>query len=230
MSQTVSHLQQFSPLLQDLQSYFLQIRVLAETAGESQQNQDILLVSKHALTVLDYALFAVDAMQTELNLTSVSAAAAAREVTERLRSLAKTYDVDLRVDITKTLEPVYANEAALKGILYGLASSLITSAAKPADKKARLIIAAQETTPKLQRLGVYSPDIALSPSAIKLARKLAGRARFVAPKDLSNSGLGLLVSDQLALAMGSPLKRFVHRGCKGVGVYLPLSCQLNFSI
>jgi hypothetical protein len=221
-------LQRFSPLLYDLQNHFLQVRTLSEFAETDKAAiKEIELISKHALIALDYALFAVDAMQTQLPFTSVSAAAAAQDVTESLRLLAKSYDVDLRLDITRKLEPVYANEAALKGALYGLAASLIIN--RDANiKRPTVVVAAQETMPQKQRLGVYSPDMAVPSSAIKLARSLAYKARFVAPQELHHSGLGLVVSDQLARALGCRLKRFTHRGQGGIGFYVPTSGQLGF--
>jgi hypothetical protein len=223
-----SPLQKFSPLLFDLQNHFLQVRTLAEAVqADPETLKEICLISKHALIALDYALFAAEAAQAELPLTSVSAAAAANDVAESLRQLANAYDVELKTDITKKLEPVYANEAALKGSLYGLASSIITTI-KTDGKRPRVIIAAQETMPNTQRLGVYSPDVVLPWTAIKAARSLAGKARFVAPKEMHHAGLGLVVSDQLAQALGSCLKSFSHRGHKGIGFYVPMSNQLNF--
>lgn len=222
-----NRLQQFSPLLFDLQNHFLQVRALAEiSSNDKAAVKEIELVSKHALIALDYALFAIDALQTELPLTSVSAAAAALDVTENLRLLAKAYGVELELDISNKLEPVYANEAALKGVLYGLASCLIT-ANGITNKKPKIVIAVQGTAPKIQRLGVYSPNIIMPTSAIKQARQLAGKVRFVAPKELHHAGLGLVVSDQLAQALGSRLKKFTHRGQMGIGFYVPMSGQLG---
>ena len=133
----VEGLKQISPLLYDLQTRFLQVRALAEVSkGDKTSLKEIQLLSKHALVTLDYALFAVDALQTELPLTSVSAAAAAQDVAQDLWQLSKTYGVELELDISRRLEPVYANEAALKGALFGLVSSLIVSQ-QPNDKKLR---------------------------------------------------------------------------------------------
>lgn len=217
-----------APLLLDLQIYFLQIRALAEPKNvEEQSLKEIRLLSKHALAILDYALFAVDGMQTELAFTTLSAAALAQDVAENLRQLALAYNVDLDLDVTKTLEPVFTNELAAKGVLYGLASSLIT-ASRSSKKRLRLVIAAQETSPSTQRLGIYSPDLIISLRLIKQARMLTGQARSMAPKSLHGSGLGLIVSDQLVVALGSHLKRFVHRGQKGIGFYVPMSTQLSF--
>lgn len=221
-------IRQVSPLLYDLQTRFLQVRALAEASkGDRATLREIQLLSKHALITLDYALFAVDALQAELPLTTVSAAAAAQDVAQDLWQISKTYGVELELDITKRLEPVYANEAALKGALFGLVSSLIVSQ-QPSDKRLRFIIAAQQTAPKTQRLGVYSPDGIISSRAIRQSRRLAGNARAVAPGEFHNAGLGLVVSDQLTQALGSELQQFVHRKQKGIGFYIPMSAQLSF--
>lgn len=228
MSQENLRLYRLSPLLLDLQNYFLQIKTIADTDCVTvNDKQDIQLLSKHALMMLDYTLFTMDALQTELSFTSVSTAAAVTDVAESLRLLAKKYDVDLALDITNTLEPVYANEKALKGAVYGLASSLITIN-KPTGQKIKIVIAAQETSPQWQRVGIYSPDVDILPATIKKASKLAGQARSLAPKSLHTSGLGLVLTDQLSNVLGSSIQRFTHRGYRGVGFYVPLSGQLQF--
>jgi hypothetical protein len=222
-----NNLKSISPLLLDLQSHFLQIRALSETSASNPENlNEIQLVSRHALSILDYAMFALDMAQTELPLTTISAAAIARDVTENLRLLAEAYEVDLDLDVTSRLEPVLTNESAAKGALYGLASSLIVSP-NSAKKRTRIVIAAQETKPNSQRLGVYSPNLLINPTKIKLSRLLAGKARSAAPTEVHNSGLGLVVSDQLTQALSSKLSRFNHRGNKGIGFYLPMSPQLS---
>jgi len=165
-------------------------------------------------------------MQTELPLTTLSVAAAAQDVSSNLKQLAHIYGVDLKLDITQKLEPVFSNQSAIKGAIYGLASSIITSQ-QPTKKKVRLIIAAQETAPTTQRIGIYSPDIQINQSALKQARKLANNARLLVPSETQMSGLGLLVSDQLAQALGCQLRRFTHRGHNGLGFYVPMSTQLS---
>jgi len=215
------------PLMLDLQSHFLQITALADNKDITEHSlKEIKSLSKHALMTLDYALFAIDALQTEMPFTTLSAAAAAQDVVANLKQLANIYGVEIQLDITKKLDPVYTNQAAIKGALYGLATSLITSH-QPTGKKVKLIVAAQETAPNIQRLGIYSPDIQINPSSIKLARSLAGSARAIAPTETFNSGLGLLVSDQLTQALGCGLRRFSHRGQKGIGFYIPQSAQLS---
>lgn len=220
-----------SPLLYDLQTYFLQIQALSGFEDISQSELDqIATLSKHALSMIDFALVSVDLKQSELPLTNLSASAVAQDVAASLYKLARSYDVDLNIDITKKMEPVYTNEAAAKGILYGLAASLITKAKESTSIKKRplIVIAAQETTPKTQRLGVYSPNINISPSIINSTNKIVFNARSIAPNDFHHSGLGLVISDNLSKSLGSKLKRFEHRGNKGVGFYVPMSSQLAF--
>ena len=215
-----------TPLLFDLQTTFLQIKALAEVSkGSKSSSKEIQSLSKYALITLDYALFAVNNLQTEMSFTSVSAAAAAHDVVQDLRLFSKSYGVTLDLDITKRLEPVYVNEAALKGVLFGLVSSMIVSRHKQAN--ATFTIAAQQTSPKTQRIGVYSSDVPLKVSAISHARGLSGRARSAAPSDIDGSGLGLVVSDRLVTALGSELQQFTHLGQKGIGFYVPMSAQLS---
>lgn len=222
-------LTQFSPILYDLQTRFLQVRALAESAATDKRSvREIQLLSKHALATLDYALFAIDMQQTELPFSTISASAAVQDVAQDLWQLSKTYGVDLEIDVTKRLDPIYANEAAVKGALFGLASTIIASKS-PSEKTMRLVIAAQQTAPKTQRLGVYSPTDMIGTQALKQVRSLAAStARSAIPTDVHDSGLGLVLSDQLAKALGSELQRFTHRKQKGIGFYVPMSAQLSF--
>lgn len=219
---------QVSPLLLDIQTRFLQIKTLAESKklGKAEIT-DIERLSKHALTSLDYALFAINNMQTELQLTSVSAAAAAQDVAQDLWHIAKAYDVDLQVDISKKLDPVFTNEPALKGSLHGLASSLIT-ARDPQAKKQSIVLAVQQTAPKTQRIGVFSSDIKMSLAGVRRANKNSNSFRMAAPMDLSGSGVGLVVSGQLVDLLQSKLQAFAHKGQPGLGFYVPMSAQLSF--
>jgi len=225
-----TNIQSIVPLIYDLQTYFLQVQALSNIDQAAKSDLDDLnIVSRHALRMIDYALVSVDANQLQLPLTNVSASAIANDVTASLLKLAKAYEVDLRVETTKTMEPIYTNEAAAKGILYGLAASLITRAQESSVGKKRpiVVIAAQETTPKTQRLGVYSPHLPIGSGAIKTSTKLERRSRSVSPADFHHSGLGLVVSQQLSNQLGQKLQRFEHRGNRGIGFYAPMSMQLK---
>jgi light-regulated signal transduction histidine kinase (bacteriophytochrome) len=219
----IEKIKQISPVLLDLQSYFLQIKALSES--KDNRIDEINLLSRHALNILDYAFYLTQYEQTELPLTTISGAAVVQSVASELNQFAKAYNVELELDITKTLEPVYSNEHVMRGALYGLLSSLIAGCGNP--KKSRIIIAAQETTPTTQRYGVYSSDIVVNPKIIRLARAMVGKARSMTPTELHTSGLGLLIADESVNSINSQLNQFSHKGNKGVGFYLPMSTQLS---
>ena len=108
-----------------------------------------------------------------------------------------------------------------------MASSLI-AAQQDSSKRTRFVIAAQQTAPNIQRLGVYSMDSYIQKESIRKIVQLSEAARASAPKDMYNSAIGLLISNHLVDALGSELKNFTHKKQKGIGFYLPLSGQLTF--
>ena len=217
-----------SLLLYDLQMRFLQIKAISETSTDRNQTaKETILLSRNALTLIDYAIFAMNALQTELPLTSISASAMAQDVAQDLYKIAQSYNIEIELDTSKKLEPIYANEAAVKGALFGLVSSLI--AAHPnAGKKSRFVISAQQTSPDRQRIGIYSADAYIQKDSIRKIERLSFDARASAPKDMYNSGVGLLISQHLVDALGSELMNFTHKKQKGIGFYLPVSGQLSF--
>lgn len=222
-------IQRYSPLLFELQSHLIRIKTLADTSTKSSirrsQMVGIERISKHALAVLDYALFAIESRQTALPLSAVSAVAAAEDVMQELWQLARSYDVKLELEATKRLGPVYANEAALRGALHGLTHSAIT--AQTTQAKRKIIISVQGTQPGQQRLGVLAPGLHFSSASVTRARELATKARVSAPNELYGGGLGLLVSDELTRALDSKLTDIRRHGQRGVGFYISTSNQLS---
>ncbi len=225
----MNSLEGLRPLLFELQTHFIRIKTLADTSTplitRKTQLTDIERISKHALTVLDYALFAIETKQASLPLHAVSAVAAAEEVASELSQLAKVYDVKLQLEVTRKLQPVFANESAIKGVLHGLAHSAIT--AQTIDQKRTVVISVQATQPGKQRLGVVAPGLGFTSKSINRARNLANSARVVAPTELYSGGLGLLVSDELTKALDSALTTIRRHKQSGVGFYVSTSNQLQ---
>ena len=217
-----------SLLLYDLQMRFLQIKAIAESNPlDASAQLETVLLTKNALMMIDHAIFAMNTLQSELPQTSISASALAQDVAHDLHKLAQAYNVEIELDTSKKLEPIYANEAAVKGALFGLASSLI-AAQQDSTKRTRFVIAAQQTAPNFQRIGVYSTDSYIQKESVRKISQLSAAARASAPKDMYNSAIGLLISNHLVEALGSELKNFTHKKQKGIGFYLPLSGQLTF--
>lgn len=217
----------YSPLFVDFQEKFLQIKALAENKQSLPQNAELIeKISRQGLGILSYVLFAVHANQTELPLTSLSAAAAAQDVTSELSQLAKAYNITLKLDAGKKLEPVYANYSALKGSLYGLLSGLILS--NQNTGKSTITVAVQQTAITTQRIGVYSNDLSINLSDIASAGQLSHKAKMLAPDTSSSSGIGFALAAQLVDRLDSNFKSFSHKRAKGVGFYVPMSRQLTF--
>ena len=216
-----------NPLFVDFQEKFLQIKALAENGQNLQQNAELIeKISRQGLGILSYVLFAVHANQTELPLTSLSAAAAAQDVTSELSQLAKAYNITLKLDAGKKLEPVYANYSALKGSLYGLLSGFILS--NQSTSKSTITVAVQQTATTTQRIGVYSNDLNINMADIANAGQLSHKAKMIVPDSSSSSGIGFALASQLVNRLDSNLKSFSHKRSKGVGFYIPMSRQLSF--
>lgn len=219
----------YSPLLFELQAHLIRIKAIADTSTKftprRAQLVDIERISKHALAVLDYALFAIDTQQTKIALSPVSAIAAAEDVAQDLYQLAKSYDVHIELDATKKLVPVFANEVALKGILHGLVYSAIT--AQTPNVKRSITVSVQGTQPGQQRLGVFAPGLQFTAKSVERARQLSGTARVAAPSELHSGGLGLLVSDELSKALDAALTTIRRHNQTGIGFYVSTSNQLQ---
>lgn len=219
----------YSPLLFELQAHLIRIKAISDTSTKftprRAQLAEIEKISKHALSMLDYALFALEIRQTSLQLSPISATAAAQDVIQELQSLAKSYDVTLELDATKRLQPIYAHEAALKGVLHGLAYSAIT--AQSAEQKRTVTLSVQGTQPGQQRIGIFAPGITFTGKSIERARAVSGSARVAAPTELYAGGLGLLVSDELTKALHAELTTVRRHKHSGVGFYVSTSNQLQ---
>lgn len=215
-----------NPLYLDFKEKFLQIKALAE-AGKSANNLELIeKISRQSLDTLNYVLFAMHAKQTELQLTSISAAAAAQDVASELSNIARAYNVELEMLASKKLEPVYANQSAVKGSLYGLLSSMIVSCPSAGHKKSKIVVAVQQTAISTQRIGVYSEDISISLADISKAGNLSSKAKMSSPETTSSSGIGYALAGQFVDLLNSDLQSFSHKAAKGVGFYVPISHQL----
>lgn len=211
-----------NPILFDLQDKLLQVKALLEF-GNNEQAQKIM---GYSLQSIEYATFAIQARQTSLPLTSFSASAVVSQSVYELSNLAKTHGFKLNFESSKSLDLVFSNPIALKGLMHGLISSLITD--NLTDNKNKVIsIAVQQTKDNYQRIGVYGYDLSIKPSQFTKSIQLAETSRMSAPEITSGSGLGLTTSYNLVEALGFQLKSFQHKGLSGVGIYVPISKQLT---
>lgn len=211
-------------ILYELQQILIQIKNSSELSASEQR----LLVgdlSKHGLNILHYALFALETSQLQLDLTTVSAAAALYDVIQDIKPLAANYDVELSFDASPNLEPVYTNQEYLKGSIYGLLAGIITSTNQN-QEKVKLTVTVQQTKPFIQRIGVYS-DSGLITTKLVRPIKTARVIRMTRPEFTHTSGLGFTVSQLLTERLQAHFEPFSHKNNKGIGFYLAESKQLS---
>ena len=210
-------------LLYELQQLLIQIKACNEVA-DADSATTVGLLSQHGLQLLHYALFAIEAQQTELALTSVSAAAAVHDVLHELSPLAQSYGATIEFNASPYLEPVFAHETSLKGSVYALVAGMITASTNGIAP--RITVAVQQTKPKEQRIGVYSNTTPINLAMLR--QKTTNRSmRMDASGGSHRSGLGFMVSQLLAARMETKFAAFAHNQTPGIGFYLPESAQLQ---
>ncbi len=217
---SVSKPQQNS-ILFDFQEKFIQIKALAESKGNYNL---ISQISSEALSMLNYILFASHHQQTQLELTSISAAGAARDALFDIHQIAKSLPVDICFESSKKLDLVYSNSTAIRGIVFGLAAGCLHMV-EP-GQRAKVVVSVQQTNVNTQRVGVFSKDIDLRAADIKNSAS-SQENLMITPGLSANSGIGFYISNELSKIIKSEIKQFNHCSLPGVGFYLPLSNQLQ---
>lgn len=223
---TSNYLGELRPLLLDMHMHVLQMRTLAESLPEGETAQHIYEIGRHGLRMLDSALYALDAQNMELPLTTISAAAVLHDVCQELRSIAQTYGAEVSLEVTGRPAAVYSNAEAIHGAIHGLAANMITSITTETTDR-RVVLNVQQTRKGTQRIGVFAPSLTLQQSSVRTSKDLRNRGRSVLPGVFSHSGTGLVISQQLAEALGTQVQAFRHRGVHGAGFYVPVSPQMS---
>ncbi len=212
---------QQNSLLFDFQEKFIQLKALAEAKdGYDQIGQ----ISSEALSMLNYILFASHYKQTELELTSVSAAGAAKDALFDIHQISKNMPVDICFESSKQLDLVFSNTTAIRGIVFGLAAGCLHML-EP-HQRARVVVSVQQTNVNTQRIGIFSNDLDLRATDIRNTVS-SNENLMITPGLSANSGIGFYISNELSKIIKSEIRQFSHRSLPGVGFYVPLSNQLQ---
>lgn len=181
-----------------------------------------------ALRLIDnYALgVRLHLQQAQLAIEPVSVASVLYDTGQQLDALAKSYGINLELNIAGRFEPVMAHREGLQAALVSLGTSLIE--ALPALETPQLTL--QLATHRCRYgivAGMYANIEQLSSETLRRGRRLQGRARQPLPTLSHNSGAGVFVADAILQAMQLELKVSRHHRLYGLGTVLQPSKQLQ---
>jgi len=163
-------------------------------------------------------------------LESVSISSILYDTGERLSSLAKSYGVNLELNIGGRFGPVTANKQALQAALVSLGAALIE--ALPAmDGNLNRQLSLQLATHRSRYgivAGLYTDASQLSHSLLSSGRKLSSsRSRQPLINLTHTSGAGVFVAETILNAMNLKLTASRHRNLYGIATILTANNQLQ---
>lgn len=188
----------------------------------------IQVTADSALQLLDsYALgVRLSLYPQQLCFEPVSISSVLYDTGQQLDDLAKSYGVNLELNIAGRFGPVLANRQGLQAVLVSLGAALIEALPALESPQLKLQLATHHCRYGIVA-GLYSDTEKLSSETLKRGRKLQGRARQPL-SDLSyNSGAGIFVADAILQAMKLELKVSRHHCLYGLGTVLQPSNQLQ---
>jgi len=215
-------------LAAELRTPLIQIARRSELASVSkQQNQasqlrDIETTADAALRLVDSYLFSTQVLlgQQRLPLEPVSVGATLYDTAQYLRRIAKLYQCDIDINISRHAGLAMANRQGLQAALTSLAYSMINSG----GEQHRIVLVASKTNQGITA-GVTTTNKQMSRSSLKVARQLFGMARRPL-KESQTNGAGIYVADCLFEAMNAPMKVTRRQGSAGLAAVLLPSRQL----
>jgi hypothetical protein len=181
-----------------------------------------------ALKLLDnYALGVRLAMNAEsLDTEAVSISSVLYDTGQQLDALAKSYGVELELNVAGRFGPVTAHRAGLQAALVSLGTALIE--ALPAQETAQLKL--QLATHRCRYgivAGLYAEAPALTNQALKRGRALQSTSRQPLLNITHTSGAGIFVADAILQAMNLRLRASRHRRLYGLGAVLQPNYQMQ---
>jgi hypothetical protein len=223
----------FLSLSEQLRHVFLLITRFAERAGsmppevQTAQWQAVRDVSESAMFLTEaYA----ESGKLQHRLTSpeiepVTVSALLYDAAERLRPLARQYDVELALDEVPRLTPVMSDRYILQAALTSLGQVFVLAQAE-AENHMPLMFAAHRTRYGIVA-GVYTEDSELTAEAFRKGRMLYGRSSQPLGKLVSGPATGVFVADALLQSISAKLHLARYHGRVGLGVTLPICDQLQ---
>jgi hypothetical protein len=202
---------------------------IARTAEQGDNSKEFIIsTAENALRLIDnYALGVRLAMHPEhINTESVSVSSILYDTGQQLDALAKSYGVELELNIAGKFGPVMVHRLGLQAALTSLGSALIE--ALPAQESAQLKL--QLATHRCRYgivAGLYAEAPALTSATLTRGRELQSSSRQPLINLSHTSGAGIFVADAILRAMNLQLKASRHHRLYGLGAVLRPNHQMQ---
>lgn len=208
----------------------LQIARQAEH-GRLTNNTDayaIQVSADSALQLIDnYSLGVRLSLDRQLLETEpISISSVLYDTTQQLDSLAKSYGVNLELNIAGKFGPVMAHRLGLQAALVSLGAALIEALPALESKQLTLHLATHRCRYGIVA-GLYADTEQLTRDMLNRGRALQGRARQPLASLTHSSGAGIFVADSILEAMNLKLNVSRHRRLYGLGTVLQPNHQLQ---
>jgi hypothetical protein len=184
-----------------------------------------------ALRLLDnYALGVRLAMEpSHLSLESVSVSSVLYDTGQQLNALAKSYGVELELNVAGRFGPVLAHRQGLQAALVSLGAALVEALPAQADGSGRQLKLQLATHRSRYGIvaGLYAETKQLSNEALQRGRELQRQSRQPLMELTHTSGAGIFVADTILQAMSLKLRASRHHRLFGLGTVLQPNHQLQ---
>ena len=218
---------------EELKLPLLQIARQAEHSQLSGQT-DLKLIQSTADTALrlldNYSLGVQLSLQPQqLEMETVSVASVLYDSGQQLTDLAKSYGVELELNIAGKFGPVTAHRQGLQAALVSLGAALIEAlpALQNSGKRQLSLQLATHRSRYGIVAGLYSQTELLSREALQRGRQLQRHSRQPLVNLTYTSGAGIFVADTILRAMGLQLTASRHHRLYGLAAVLPPNNQLQ---
>jgi hypothetical protein len=217
-------------VVEELKLPLLQIARQAEL-GRLHGEADLRLIqatSDTALKLLDnYALgVRLNLEPRQFDIESVSVSSVLYDAGQQLDALARSYGVELELNIAGRFGPVLAHRAGLQAALVSLGAALIEALPALEGPQLKLQLATHRSRYGIVA-GMYADTRQLSQEALARGRELQHVSRQPLMNLTHTSGAGVFVADSILRAMQLRLRASRHHRLYGLGTILQSSPQIQ---
>lgn len=206
---------------------------LGQGAAALQGVNTIGIQANAALHLVDSYLLGLElfSQQTQLALEPVSVSSLLVDTAHTLRGFARSYGVEVTLDIAGKYEPVMAHAQGLQAALLSLGFAFVEAQAaqqaQAADSQHHITLVAHRTRHGIVT-GVYAAGASIAARDWRAALALCGKAAQPFTGLVTGSAAGLFVADTIFRSMTSSLRagKYAHR--HGLAATLQPSQQLQF--